>query len=440
MDRRPPTLAPSRPGTRGGPERPDAGEDEGGSTRAFERQEALAALALELSSDRPFEELLQLITDRARHVIGAHMAVTSQTKDGNWSQVITALSVSERFAEYRQYAAVPDGSGIYRLVCEDNRPMRLTQSELEAHPAFRGFGRHAATHPPLNGWLAAPLVGRDGSNLGVIQVSHKRDGEFSARDEAILVQLAQMAAAVIEDRLLRSQLQERVDDLASSLGAVRRMHEERRRLLGQLVAAQEEERGRLARELHDDPVQIMTAVSMRLEIVRRHLTAEELPAFERLQLTVAEAITRLRRMMFELRPLALDDGLVSALNHYLHQHDLVDRGSVISHVLVEPPPGARTILYRVAQEALTRIRRRADASVFELVLSERDDGYLLEIREETGLFGDAAGGTRGDVGLASMRERAELADGWFVAGTTPGGGSNLRAWIPRDPAARVLPA
>jgi GAF domain-containing protein len=72
--------------------------------------------------------------------------------------------------------------------------MRLTQSQLEAHPAWRRFSGEATRHPPLNGWLAVPLVGRDGGNLGLVQLSDKYQGEFTEADEAILVQLAQIAA------------------------------------------------------------------------------------------------------------------------------------------------------------------------------------------------------------------------------------------------------
>lgn len=404
-------------------------ENEG--ARVLRQQRALASLALELSSGRSFQELLQLVTDRARDFVGADMAVTSQTTNGDWAQVVTSLSVSERFAAYREYRAKPEGAGIYRLVCETNRPMRLTQAELEAHPGFRGFGPHADEHPPLHGWLAAPLVGRDGSNLGLVQASHKRRGEFTAQDEAVLVQVAQMAAAVIEDRLLRSQLEDRVRELDASLATLRRMHDDRRRLIGQLVAAQEEERARLAKDLHDDPLHVMTAVSMRLEILRQRLLSDETPDIDALQHTVTDAVTRLRRTTFELRPLALDDGLASALNHYLFEHDLIGDGFVRDLFETEPAAETRTILYRIAQEALTNLRKHAFGCHFEVVLSERDGGHMLEVRQDGPGFDPVAAGAGSDhMGLASMRERAELAEGWFVIDSAPGAGALLRAWVP----------
>ncbi|HWG56106.1 MAG TPA: GAF domain-containing protein [Gaiellaceae bacterium] len=182
----------------------------------------LASAALLLNSTLSVDELLQVITAQARETIGAHQAVSSMTLSGSWAQAINAVALSERYAEWRDYGAPPDGSGIYAIVCRENRPMRLTQAELEAHPAFRNFGRHALEHPPMRGWLAAPLVGRDGANIGLIQLSDKLDGgDFTAEDEAMLVQLAQMASAAVEN----ARLYERVEQERDRLAAVFRMAE-----------------------------------------------------------------------------------------------------------------------------------------------------------------------------------------------------------------------
>ena len=110
--------------------------------------------------------MFQTICDKAREIIGAHQAGGSITRGTDWSQSINAVSLSEKYAEWRDYATLPDGSGIYSLVCRQNRVLRLTQAPLEAHPPWQGFGRHAADYPPMNGWLAVPLVVRDGTNSG----------------------------------------------------------------------------------------------------------------------------------------------------------------------------------------------------------------------------------------------------------------------------------
>jgi PAS domain S-box-containing protein len=151
------------------------------------------------------DETLKNITEQARQIIGAHQSVTSLTIDQNWSQAIGSVSLSEKYADWRDYDEPPDGSGIYALVCQFNKTMRLTQAELEAHPAWRNFSKQVDKHPPMRGWLAAPLVSRDGRNIGLMQLSDKYEGEFTEYDEAILVQLAQVASVAVENASLYEQ-------------------------------------------------------------------------------------------------------------------------------------------------------------------------------------------------------------------------------------------
>jgi signal transduction histidine kinase/CheY-like chemotaxis protein len=154
------------------------------------------------------EDVLRIITDEAREIIGAHQSVSSVSRNREWAQAITAVSLSDKCAAWRAYDEKPDGSGIYALVCETNRPLRLTRPALEAHPRWRGFGAHAGKHPPLNGWLAVPFIGSKGQNLGLIQLSDKYEGEFTEEDEDILIQLAHMAAYVIENSHLYDELRQ----------------------------------------------------------------------------------------------------------------------------------------------------------------------------------------------------------------------------------------
>ncbi|NMM04742.1 PAS domain S-box protein [Polaromonas sp.] len=156
---------------------------------------------------------MQEVADQARGVIGTHQAVVSFTHGSNWAQAITALSLSEKYAKYRDLTGPMNGAGITTLVCESNRPMRLTQAELEAHPRWRGFGNHADKHPMLRGWLGIPLTGRDGKNIGLLQLSDKYEGEFTLQDEYVATELAQLASIAIEN----SQLLEEVNLLNAGL-------------------------------------------------------------------------------------------------------------------------------------------------------------------------------------------------------------------------------
>ena len=166
----------------------------------------LTQAALAINATLSVEEVLQVITEQAYQIIGAHQSVTSLSIDQNWAQAINAVYLSDKYAQWRDYDEKPDGSGIYACVCHLNRSMRMTQAELEADPRWKGFGEAGDRHPPMGGWLVAPLVGRDGRNIGLIQLSDKYEGEFTEEDEAILVQLAQMASVAVENtRLYQAQ-------------------------------------------------------------------------------------------------------------------------------------------------------------------------------------------------------------------------------------------
>lgn len=153
-------------------------------------------------------DIAEMLVNEVRGILQTHQAVVSVTEGKGWSQAINAVSMSDKYAHYRSYRTKTDGTGIYAEVCRTNQPMRLTQAELEAHPQWKRFGAHAHAHPPIRGWLAVPLIDRTGRNIGLIQASDKMEGEFSEEDEAILVQLASIAANGLENARLYQSLKE----------------------------------------------------------------------------------------------------------------------------------------------------------------------------------------------------------------------------------------
>lgn len=174
--------------------------------------QAVADASIELTATNEISRLMQRATELARTLIPSHQSVISLTADQNWAQSIRAVSLSDKYAAWRSYTEKPDGSGIYHLICERNRPMRMTQAELEAHVAWKGFGAAKDRHPPMRGWLAAPLTGQSGDNVGVLQLSDREGGDYTAEDEAILVQLADVISVCIEN----AQLIERSREAAAS--------------------------------------------------------------------------------------------------------------------------------------------------------------------------------------------------------------------------------
>jgi PAS domain S-box-containing protein len=238
-------------------------------------------------------------------------------------------------------------------------------------------------------------------------------------------------AGYLRDLTERRRAEQEVRD---SLERLRRTDQERRRLLTKVVAAQEEERRRIAGEIHDDSVQVMAAVGIRLETLRRQLTDQEQAAtIDQVQRTVQLAIDRLRRLLFELRPMALDrEGLVGALRMYLEQvtqeADLDYR--LENRLLAEPSPDTRLSLYRIVQEAVTNARKHARAGRVVVRLEEREGGTLVRVSDDgVGFHIDRSSGP-GHLGLSAMREQAEMAQGRFRVDSTPGKGTVVEVWVP----------
>jgi signal transduction histidine kinase len=166
---------------------------------------ALTEAAADINAAVSTTEALQRITDRARDIIGAHQAMTSLSVDQAAASGITTVSFSSKYERYRSTTVDGSRSGLSALVCRENRPYRLTHEELLSHPAWRGGDHGDQERPPLRGWLAAPLIGRDGENLGLIELSDRNRGDFTENDEAILVQLAHLASVAIQNTHLYEQ-------------------------------------------------------------------------------------------------------------------------------------------------------------------------------------------------------------------------------------------
>lgn len=225
------------------------------------------------------------------------------------------------------------------------------------------------------------------------------------------------------------------EHLERSLALLRRTSSERRRLLAHLVKAREEERARIAGDIHDDPLQKIAALGLRLGILKDSLRdPEQLRLLEPIERTVAQAIASLRAMLFELRPLTLDqDGLAAALRELL-QH-LGEESSVetslVDRLEQEPEPESRVICYRIAQEALGNVRKHSRAARVEVVLGSEEGGTIITVRDDgVGFSPEAVPLAPGHLGLPDMRERAELAGGWLRIQSAPGAGTTVEFWVP----------
>jgi two-component system, NarL family, sensor histidine kinase DevS len=202
------------------------------------------------------------------------------------------------------------------------------------------------------------------------------------------------------------------------------------------IAAAEQERSRWARELHDETLQALAVLRMRLASALRDASAETLRrAAQTAVEQIDEEIVKLRRLITELRPASLDAiGLEAALHELAEKHkeasgievacsfDLPEEG------VAESPPALETAVYRLVQEGLNNVSKHSSASKAELTVALAGEAIAIEVADDGAGF-DPAGVQEG-FGLVGMRERAALLGGTLEVDSAKGSGTRLRARLP----------
>jgi len=145
------------------------------------------------------DHLLQSTCEVARALVGAHQSAMAMLVEGDWTHARKHFSLSDEYEQWKDFTMPARGIGLHAVVVAKNEAIRLTQDEVEQHPAWRAFAESAGKHPPLRGLLAVPIVGEDGLNYGLLQASDKIDGgDFDADDERHLQCLASAAGVGLD--------------------------------------------------------------------------------------------------------------------------------------------------------------------------------------------------------------------------------------------------
>jgi len=392
-----------------------------------ERLDVFDRATVAIAAERSLPRLLQRIVDAAREVTGAQYGALGVAGEAGelWEFITAGITDEERV----RLGPLPRGHGLLGMILRGTEAVRSPR--IDQHPLSYGFPPH---HPAMTSFLGAPILLR-GRNLGNLYLTNKHDAEeFSAEDERLVQVLAAHAAVAIDSARLYEQtsetLAQRVRELASA-------NQQLQRLTSLVISAQEEERRRISRELHDETAQALTSVLVRMRLLARQAPSDALREglLEVLALT-SETLDGVRRMAVDLRPRTLDDlGLVPALESYAREFG--ERWTITVHVRVQGESGRlprdrELIVYRVVQEALANVAKHAGATRAEvdlraerghLVVTVRDDGRGFNVAETL----DAH--ERG-LGLFGMHERAQLAGGYLDLRSAPGAGATVTLVLP----------
>ena len=374
------------------------------ATRWLTQLESLNEIASALASEVELSRVLELVASRLRELVHARLVLIALPGSDGATLVVRA-SDGEGADEFLGIRLERDGSKTGKVL--ERRRSERVDSMIDDFEIDQDAGRRLAARTGL----FVPMLLRDRA-IGVISAHDKEgsDARFTEEDVRLAEAFASRAAVAVD-------LSERV-----ASDALRRV-----------VSAQELERQRLARELHDETGQALTSILLGLKAVEDAKNPSDLEAAAgQLRELVVSTLQDVRRLAVELRPKALDDfGLVPAIERLVETF----REHTGLEVHLEPqlgserlPSDVETTLYRITQEALTNVVKHAQARHVSIVLTRRD-GSVAAVIEDDGR-GLGSGDDSSGLGLLGMRERIALVEGRLEVESSPGSGTTLSIEVP----------
>lgn len=308
---------------------------------------------------------------------------------------------------------------------DNNEPLVVDDFGTETRFAASSLLRE---HGVVSGMRA--VIRGEPAPFGELAAFSKLPRQFTQDD----VFFMQALANTLADAFIRLRAEH---DIEQSLLSLQQVDETRKRLLEKLSLVVEEERRRIASDIHDDALQVLAGLGIRLQLLSARVgDPGDKKSLGEISVALGEAGRRLRRLIVDLRPDALEVGLAPALRFYFEQTATgVDPELFIDSDLPEEPPSeTRLMIYRACQEALNNVRKHAQASRVSIRLREAQ-GFLEVLIEDNGVgFDVLASVPLGHIGLVEMRERIQLAGGRFSVASERGRGTTVQFWVPGLPA------
>ncbi len=373
------------------------------STRWLRQLQMLNEIGTALASEIELEPLLALVASRLRELVDARLVLIALPRGGAMT-----VAAAEGEAAYGVVGMQLEFGGSKAGRVLERRRSERVDSVLEDPEV----DQQAARRIGVLSALYVPLIAR-GQAIGVV-IAHDKLGSnpaFSDDDLRLAESLADRAAVAVD-------LSERVS----------------RDALARALAAQEQERKHLARELHDETAQALTSILLGLKPLERSAaTPDDRAAVATLRELVVSTLQGVRRLAVELRPSALDDfGLETATERLVSTFRestglRVDLETRLGEVRL--PTEIETILYRIVQEALANVVKHAEASQVSIVLTQSEHAVTAVIEDDGRGFDPNATGDDA-LGLVGLQERIALVGGRLRIESSQGAGTTIAAEVP----------
>lgn len=378
--------------------------------------ETLQHVSEELTGTLDLERVLARILDELARLVPYDSALVMLIEDGHLH--LHAQRGYKQLARHKpieKTTFIPQKTARVMDVLLGTQPLILSDIREVPDWVWAPFSKH------IRSWMGVPLRVHEKA-LGLFSIDKAEPNFFTARHAALAAAVAPHAAIAIENARLFQELRTAEGQL--------------RQLSAHVIKAQEAERQRIGRELHDDAGQAIVAMRAELEILGRHLPPDALDAQAQLQKvdSILRATARdLRLLSHELRSHLLDElGLTSALQQQVR--DVAERFGLHAEFSAEGTarrysPVVELAAFRIAQEALTNVARHAHAKTVRVELVQRR-GILRLIVDDDGAGLNATNPRGNTLGLVGMRERALAANGTFRIVSQPRKGTRIIAEFP----------
>lgn len=395
-----------------------------------ENEKRLAALnevSAVVSQSLELQGVLNSATNKVMEVMDIEIALVFLLYEEKQELVLQVYrGVSEEFITGLRGLKV--GEGFNGQVAQTGEPLVVEDASHDPR-----LTREVVEREGIRAELIVPLKAK-GKVLGTLCVGTRRFRQFLSEEVELLSHIANHIAVAVENARLYQKERVMAD-------TEKQMRENLRFYLQQVTRAQEEERRRIARELHDDTAQGLVVLSRRLDSLfsnTDHLSSQDAALLEELRQQTDRILEGVRRFSQDLRPSVLDDlGLLPALEWLtsdLSQHFGIAIDMEVVGSVRRFPPEAELVLFRIAQEALRNVWKHSGASKAwvtvefsndKTVLTIKDNGKGFELPER---IGDLA--SSGKLGLAGMQERAQLMGGKLMLESAPGKGTTVTIEAP----------